>query len=153
MTCWSAGSVARVPARAGEPVVGGEERVEVAGELHARGDEHDQVVADALEVGDQVRGQHDAELVLGDGLHQVLEELAPGERVEAGDRLVEDQQLGALGEPEGERELGALAAGELARLLREVEAEPLDPAAREAASQPGLRCAPRRRWSSTLSPA
>ena len=73
--------------------------VDVAGELDPRVDQHDQVVADPLEVGDQVRGQHDAELVLGDGLHQVLQELAPGERVEAGDRLVEDQQLGALGEP------------------------------------------------------
>ena len=65
-----------------------------------------------------MRGQQHAELVLGDRLHQHLQELAPGQRVEAGDRLVEDQQLGALGEAEGERELGALAAGQLAGPLR-----------------------------------
>ena len=68
-----------------------------------------------------MRGEDDAELVLGDRLHQVLQELPPGERVERRDRLVEDQQLRALGDAQ-------LAAGELARLLREVEAEPLDPA-------------------------
>ena len=102
-----------VGARADEAMVGGEHGVEVVGELHARADQHDQVVAHALEVGDQVRGQHDAQLVLGDGLHQALEELAPVERIEAGDRLVEQQQLGALGEPERERELRALPAGEL----------------------------------------
>jgi len=67
-----------VSAGSGEPVVAGQQRVEVAGELHAGGDQHDQVVADAFEVGDQVRGQQDAELVLGDGLHEVLQELAPG---------------------------------------------------------------------------
>ena len=57
-------------------------------------------------------------LLLGDGLHQVLQELAAGQRVEAGHRLVEDQQLGPLGDGQGQRELGPLAARELARLLR-----------------------------------
>ena len=85
--------------------------------------EHDQVVADPLEVGDQVRGQHDADAVLGDDLHQALQELAPGQRVEAGHRLVEDQQLRPLGHGQGQRELGALAAGQLAGPLRRVEAE------------------------------
>ena len=131
ITCWFAGSGGGVAPRADQPVMGGQDRVEVAGELHARVDQHDQVVAGPLEVGDQVRGEHDAELVLGDGLHQVLQELAPGERVEAGDRLVEDQQLGALGDAERQRQLRALAAGELARLLLGVEAEPLDPPPRQ----------------------
>ncbi|MGH9286832.1 MAG: hypothetical protein ACRD0V_00805 [Acidimicrobiales bacterium] len=79
-----------IPARPGESVMSRQQRVDVAGQLHAGGDQHDQVVADALQIGHQVRGQDDAEVVLGDGLHQVLQELAPGERVEAGDRLVED---------------------------------------------------------------
>ena len=73
-----------------------------------------------------MRGEHDAQLLLGHRLHQVLEELPAGERVEAGDRLVEQQQLGSLGDAQGERELGALAAGEPAGALRRVEAEPLD---------------------------
>ena len=53
---------------------------------------------------------------LGDGLHHRLQELAPGERVERGDRLVEHEQLGPLGERERERDLGLLAARELADL-------------------------------------
>ena len=35
-------------------------------------------------------------LVLGDRLHQDLQELAPGQRVEAGDGLVEDSSSGRL---------------------------------------------------------
>ena len=50
--------------------------------------------------------------VLGHRLHQHLQELPAGQRVEAGDRLVEDQQLRPLGQAEGEGELGALAAGQ-----------------------------------------
>ena len=106
--------------------------VDVAGDPDPGVDQHDQVVADPLEVGDQVRGQHDAELLLGDGLHQVLQELPAGQRVEAGDRLVEDQQLGPLGDAQGQRELGALAAGQLPGPLARVEAEPVDPAPGQA---------------------
>ena len=128
----------RVAARAGEPVVGGEQVLDVAGDPHPGVDEHDQVVADPFQVGDQVRGQHHADAVLGDGLHQVLQELAAGERVEAGDRLVEDQQLGPLGHGQGQRELGALSAGQLARPLARVQAELLDPApGRDRRPSPG----------------
>ena len=104
-----------------------EQRLDVALDPHLRVDEHDEVVADPLQVGDHVRGQHDAELVLGDGLHQDLQELPAGQRVEAGDRLVEDQQLRPLGQAEGEGELGALAAGQPAGPLGRVEAEPARP--------------------------
>ena len=127
MTCWSGGKRGGVAARAGEPVVGGQQVVDLAGDLDPGVDQHDEVVADPFQVGDQVRGEHDAELVLGDGLHQVLQELPAGERVEAGDRLVEDQQLGPFGDGEGEGELGALAAGQLPGPLGGVQAEPLDP--------------------------
>ena len=65
---------------------------------------------------------------------QVLEELPAGERVEARHRLVEQEQLGPLGDAEGEGELGALAAGEPSGALLRVEAEPLDPV-----SRPGRR--------------
>ena len=132
MTCWLPGRVSGSRRGAGQPVVRGQQLVDVAGDLHARGDQDDEVVADPLQVGDQVRGQDDAELVLGDGLHQVLEELAPGQRVEAGDRLVEDEQLGPLGDGQGQRELRALAAGELAGLLLRVEAELVDPSRRRS---------------------
>ena len=38
--------------------------------------------------------------LLGGGLHEDLEEFPPGQRVEAGDRLIEDQQFGPLGDGE-----------------------------------------------------
>ena len=150
ITVWFAGQGRGVAPRAGESMVRREHVVDFAGELHPRGDEHDQVVADPLEVGDQVRRQHDAHPLLGVDLHQDLQELASGQRVEARDRLVEDQQLRPLRDRQGQRELRPLAAGQLARLLA-VQAELLDPRSASAASQVGFSCAPSRRWSATLS--
>ena len=123
ITSTPGGQVGEVAAGAGEPVVGGEQVVDLAGDADPGGDQHDQVVADAFQVGDQVRGQDDAGAVVGDERHQALQELAPGERVEAGHRLVEDQQLGPFRDGQGQRELGALPAGELPGLLRRVQAE------------------------------
>ena len=56
------------------------------------------------------------------------QELPPGERVQAGDRLVEEEQLGPLGERQGEGELGPLPAGQRPGALLRVEAELPDPA-------------------------
>jgi hypothetical protein len=56
-------------------------------------------------------GQHHAQPLLGDGLQQALQELAAGERVERGDRLVQDQQLGPFGDAQRAGELRALPAG------------------------------------------
>jgi hypothetical protein len=95
----------------------GEQLLDLSGGLDAGGGEHDQVVADPFYVGDQVRGQHDAHLVLGGGLDQVLQEVPAGERVEAGDGFIEDQQLGPLGDGQGQSELGALPPGQLPGLL------------------------------------
>jgi hypothetical protein len=65
--------------------------------------------------------------VLGDRLHQALEELAPGQRVQAGDRLVEEEKLGPLGECQGEGELGPLPAGQRPGAFFAVQAELPDP--------------------------
>ncbi len=94
-----------------------EQLVDLAGELEATLGEQDQVVTDAFEVSDQMRGENDADLVLGRELHQALEELAPRQRIEARDWLVEHEQLRALGHSERQRELRALAARERARAL------------------------------------
>jgi hypothetical protein len=102
---------ARVPARPGQYVMRGEQLVDRAGYLHPRRDQDDEVVADPLQVGHQVRGHHHAELLVGGALHQDLQELAPGQRVEAGDRLVQEQQLRALGDGQGQCELRPLTAG------------------------------------------
>jgi len=121
------GQVGRVPAGAREPVVAGQQVVDLAGHADPGGDEHDQVVADAFQVGDQVRGQDHAGAVFGDIRHQALQELPPGEGVEAGDRFVEDEQVGSFRNGQGQRELRALSAGELPGLLGRVEAELGDP--------------------------
>ena len=84
-----------------------------------------------------MRGEDNADPVLGDGLHQALQELAPGERVEARDRLVEQQQFGSLGDRQGEGELGALTAGERPGPLLRIEAE-LPNAALGPARRPSL---------------
>ena len=111
-----------VAAWSDQPAVGGEQLVDLAGELDATVGEEDQVVADALEVGDEVRGEHDADRVLGRELHQAAEELPPRERVEAGNGLVEQEQLRPLGDRERQRELRALPARERTGTLRGVEA-------------------------------
>ena len=90
-----------------------EQLVDLSGYLHARVHEDDQVVADPLEIGDEMGGENDAHAVLGDDLHQASEEVAPRERVEARDRLVQDQQLGPLRDRQRQRELGSLPTGEL----------------------------------------
>ena len=121
----------QVATRTGQPVVTGDQGLDVALHPHLRVDEHDDVVADPLQVGDHVRGEQHADLVVGDGLHQCLQELASGQRVEAGDRLVEDEQLRPLGETQGQGELRPLTAGEPAGLLLRVEAEPVDAGLRD----------------------
>ena len=65
--------------------------------------------------------------MLGHDLHQALEELAPGQRVEARHRLVEDEELGPLGDRDRQRQLGALASRERPGALLGVEVEVLEP--------------------------
>ena len=66
----------------------GQQVADLPGDADPGRDENDQVVADPLQVSDQMVGQHDAEALIRDRLHQALQELPPGQRVEAGDRLV-----------------------------------------------------------------
>ena len=120
----------RIAAWPDEPAMGSQQPLHLAGHLYARGGQHHEVIADPLEVGHQVGGEHDAELVLRHGGHEQLQELPPGERVEAGHRLVQDEQFGPLGHGQGESELGLLAARELAGPLLRVQAELADPAPR-----------------------
>jgi hypothetical protein len=90
----------------------GEEPVEVAGELYAAGAEQDEVVADALQLGDDVRREHHGDAVLRRLRHQRPHGLASGERVEVGEGLVQQDQPRTLAERDGDRDPGALAAGE-----------------------------------------
>ena len=122
------GKGARVSARPDQTVMRREQLVDLSGYLHARVDEDDEVVADPLEIGNEMGGKNDAHPVFGDDLHQAAEKVAPGNRVETRDRLVQDQQLGPLRDRERQRQLGSLPTGELPGPLAAVEAELFDPA-------------------------
>ena len=83
--------------------------------------EEDDVVGDALDVRDHVRGDHDRGLELGDPVHQELQELAGCERVEALERLVEEDQRRPLPECDREREAAPFARRQRRHALVGVE--------------------------------
>ena len=70
-----------------------------------------------------MRRQDDADAVLGDDRHEVLEKLATCKGIEARHRLVQHKQLRSLRNSEREGELGPLAAGQRAGLLARVKSE------------------------------
>lgn len=86
--------------------------VDLAREPHPAAAQHQQVVTDPVQLGEQVRGQHDGGAVLGGLGQQQCGDPVPYERIEAGQRLVQQQEFGPPGEGEGEPEEGALPAGE-----------------------------------------
>ena len=135
-------------ARPGENPVTRDDVVDRRGEHRAR--------CDRMTMWSQTRSRSatmcdessDGHAGLGDLLHHSAHELAACQRVERCDRLVENQELGALRECERECDLRLLAARELADLLVERQAEPLDAPARRLPSQVGLSLRP----SSSVSP-
>ena len=83
------------------------------GDDGAAGQDQD-AVGQLLGLVEVVRGQQDRGVVhVGQSVHQVVE-LAPRLGVEAGGRLVEEQQLGPADDADGDVEPAALPAGELA---------------------------------------
>ena len=85
--------------------------------------------------------------VVGDAAHQRLQELPAGQRVEARDRFVEQQQPRPLGQRERQRDLGPLAAGELADRLVRRDAELRQPRPRPGrVPRAGSACRP---WSTS----
>ncbi len=112
--------------RPDEPMMRCEEFVDLASELHLRRDEDDEEVTDPLDVSDEVRRENDADVVVGDGLHEYLKELTSCERIEARYGLVEEHRLGPLRNRESECQLGALATRKFAGALTRVKTELLN---------------------------
>ena len=81
------------------------------------------MVADPLEVGEDVGREDNRHAALRDRLERRLHELPPRERVERGDRLVEQQQLRPLRERQRQRDLRALPAGKIPHLLLQRQVE------------------------------
>lgn len=92
-------------------------------EPHAAGGEDDEVIADALDVREQVRRQDDRGAVLGDSLHHVAEELPPGQRIETRHGFVEEQEFGTRCHGQGQRELRPLTTRQTPRTLTLIQAE------------------------------
>ena len=109
----------RLGGRPDEQPVAGDEVVDLAGHLHLTGRQHDQVVADAFELGHHVRREDDRQAVLGHRGHEGRHELVTGQRVEPRHRFVEHHQVGPFGERSDQRDLGVLAARQLADLAAE----------------------------------
>src|SRR4051812_10135339 len=132
----------RVAARAREEPMTREDLVDRRGELRVRFGEDHEVVADPFEVGDDVRREDDGDPGVADGLEHGVEELTPRERIERGNGLVEQQQLGLLGECKRERHLRLLSARELPDLLAEREPDALDSFARGVVVPPRVQSPP-----------
>ncbi len=102
--------------RPAQHFVRGEEIVYVSHHLHTTVGEHDQVVGEPLELRDDV-GREDHRKATGrDRGHDKCHEIVAGERVEPCKRLVQHEEVGTARERQGQRELGLLAAGQLADL-------------------------------------
>ena len=107
----------------GQHPVPGQQILDLARYLYLAAGQHDQVVGNPFQLGQHVRGQHHGDPVLGHRGHHRRHEIVPGHRVQHGQRLVQHQQVRAPGQGNSQRELGLLAAGQLADFLLQRDAE------------------------------
>ena len=118
--------------RAGEQAMGRQQLLDLAGHLDAAVRDDDEEVGNPLELGEDVRRQHDRDAVLGDGPHHHRHEIVPGDRIEGGHRLVEDEELRPSGECQRQRELRLLAARQRPCLALQRNCELVEPLVRVA---------------------
>jgi hypothetical protein len=85
--------------------------------------QHDQVAGHPLELRHYVRGEHHGQAVFGHAGHQGRHDVLPGERIQAGQRFVEQQQPRTARDGQRQRELCLLAAGQPARLAAQGDAK------------------------------
>jgi hypothetical protein len=100
----------------------GDELVDVFGHLDPGGREDHDEVAEALEVGQDVGGEHDCGFFCYDHVHQGREEAMTSQWVESRDGLVEEEEFGVLRETQGKGYLGLLTPRQTSRLA--VERDP-----------------------------
>ena len=87
-----------------------EEIVDLAHHLDAAARDEHEIVGNPLELGEDVRRQHDRDAVVRDRRHHRRHEVVPGERIEHCHRLVEHEELRPARQRQRQRELGLLAA-------------------------------------------
>ena len=91
--------------------------------------EHQQPVAGLLDVGDDVRRQERGRAVGADRVDQDVQELATRQRVEAGQRLVEEEDRRPHPQRERQPDLRLLSPGQLVGARGERDVEVVEPAA------------------------
>ena len=104
--------------------------------MRAVADERD-VVGHALEVAGDVRREEDRLPFVLERRRQLVEQFAPEIEVEAGGRLVHDEQVGVVRERDRQRELRLGAVRERLEALAERQAEPAGQARKRASLQRG----------------
>ena len=112
--------------------------------------EHDQVVARLLDVGDDVRREQRRRARLPDGVDEDPQELAPGQRVEARERLVEEEDRRPRAQRERQPNLRLLSPRQLVGARVDRDREVVEVAAGRGRGRSRGRCAAANaRWSST----
>ena len=96
----------------------------------------EQPIARLLDIGDDVRGQEGGRAVGADGVDQDVQELAAGQRIEAGQRLVEQEDRRPHPQRERQSDLRLLAAGQLVGAGGERDVEIVEPAAGDPRVEP-----------------
>jgi hypothetical protein len=97
------------------------QRIEVALPIHAPVLEDPDLVREPLDVGHDVRREHDRAIAVRGDLDDLLEELSACDGIEARDGLVEDQHIGLVPEPEQDRQLLPLPDGHVLDALIEID--------------------------------
>ena len=99
--------------------------------------EHEQSVARLLDVGDDMRRQEGGRTIGADGINEHVKELAAGQRVQAGQRLVEQEHRCPHAERERQPDLCLLTARQLLCPRRERDVEIVEPAPGHGHVEPG----------------
>ena len=98
--------------------------------------EDEQPVAGLLDVGDDVRRQERRRAVGADRIDQHVQEFATGQRIQARQRFVEEEDRGSDAEGEGEADLRLLTAGQLLGGRVERDVEVIEPTSRDRRIEP-----------------
>src|SRR5579871_3724224 len=86
---------------------------DVSGKLHLRGGKYNQVIADTVKIGDEVRGKQHRQAILGNGIHQRLLKFVARKWIKIGNGFVQNEQLWPLRQRHHQRNLRLLSTGKL----------------------------------------
>ena len=130
----------------------GQQVIDRAVEADPSAEHQDQVVGDALQLGEEVRGEHHGHTVVSHRRHHRRHEVVTGQRVQRCRRLVQDEQPWVARQREGQGQLRSLPTGELPGTLLRLDAEIVQTWWAKAVSKDRLRLFVRFTMSPTENP-